>query len=200
MGVPSGGIATLVSSKLLAELRAGAPLDALIRQLVDLADSGVSAEQALAMLNDIRAAVVRDQDGEEVEDRVLDLMDLATGFCSPHMRIWKVDPESVTHESSPLRVLNFPPHVRAPDGRWERTWRVKAPAAIPAANEHGDDIDLAVIPISGGANITSRSAAHPSDLQVLKRTFDLFKRIEENAGELTLVQGSPRSWWASFFC
>jgi hypothetical protein len=26
--------------------------------------------------------------GEDIEDRILELMDIASGFCSPHMRVW----------------------------------------------------------------------------------------------------------------
>lgn len=45
---------------------------------------GGSQDYAATVLSSIRSVLLDDV----LENRVLDLMDFVSGFCSPHMRIW----------------------------------------------------------------------------------------------------------------
>lgn len=68
-------------------LRERLPVDdfgALHPLLREFEDRGGTGEGAMAVLERLRAEI-RD-DG--VEDRILELMDVATGFCAVQLRIW----------------------------------------------------------------------------------------------------------------
>lgn len=52
--------------------------------LEEFRDQGGSSEDALAVLKRLRA----EANDERIEDRILELMDVATGYCPPHLRIW----------------------------------------------------------------------------------------------------------------
>lgn len=61
----------------------GADLGAFILILREYRDKGLSADAALEVLQSLRAGA------EEVtEDRILEIMDMAGGFCSPHVRFF----------------------------------------------------------------------------------------------------------------
>ena len=51
--------------------------------LVKYRDRGFGQKSVYELLNSMR----KDAD-EDLEDRILELMDIASGFCSPHMRVW----------------------------------------------------------------------------------------------------------------
>lgn len=53
--------------------------------LVSYRDAGGSQSELIARLERMRAAVAHEP---LREDRVLDLLDFATGFCGPHLRLW----------------------------------------------------------------------------------------------------------------
>ncbi len=48
-------------------------------------DAGLTQQRAYDDLRIVRQLV---SDDPQLEDRVLELMDLVTGFCSPHARLW----------------------------------------------------------------------------------------------------------------
>ena len=55
--------------------------------LKDYADSGGKQVEAMGVLDEIRL-MVRSNKDEELEDRILELMDCAYGFCQPRLRVW----------------------------------------------------------------------------------------------------------------
>ena len=65
-------------------LQRGAPLDHFVAILIEFRDKGMSADSALSTLRLLRADA-----GEEVEDRILEIMDIASGYCAPDLRVWK---------------------------------------------------------------------------------------------------------------
>ncbi|RFP65016.1 hypothetical protein D0N36_10955 [Hymenobacter lapidiphilus] len=80
---------TLLPVKMLAaalrqELLADNSFEKLMQMLWQYKASGGGQEDAVHVLEELRV----EMPDEELEDTVLDLMDFATGFCSPHMRIW----------------------------------------------------------------------------------------------------------------
>ena len=54
-------------------------------QLRGLKDEGYDRATVEAVLNELRA----ETDEEEQEDRILEILDLVTGFCHPDLRIWE---------------------------------------------------------------------------------------------------------------
>ncbi|HTH61498.1 MAG TPA: hypothetical protein VL689_15235 [Paraburkholderia sp.] len=51
--------------------------------LVKYREKNFSSESVYSLLEAIRIDVT-----EDIEDRVLELMDIVSGFCSPDMRVW----------------------------------------------------------------------------------------------------------------
>ena len=58
--------------------------------LVEMRDAGLSSKDAYQTLESLRKEA--EPISEQFEDNVKDAMDWASGWCSPHMRIW---PDSV---------------------------------------------------------------------------------------------------------
>ena len=73
-----------IDRDLLAALNARADLLTLRAILLRYHASGVTAAQVAALLQELRAAT---QDGAR-EDAILDALDMATGWCAPHLRVW----------------------------------------------------------------------------------------------------------------
>ena len=69
---------------LLAALDARAGLLALRTILLRYHASGVTAAQVAGLLQELRASA---QDGAR-EDVILDALDMVTGWCAPHLRVW----------------------------------------------------------------------------------------------------------------
>lgn len=63
---------------------AGQPVPELRKLLVDFACDGGRCETAQAILEELRTA----SEEEPAEDVLLELLDFATGFCQPELRIW----------------------------------------------------------------------------------------------------------------
>ncbi len=51
--------------------------------LEEFRDKGMNAASALAVLGSLRAGA-----DEPTEDLILEVMDIVSGFCSPHLRVW----------------------------------------------------------------------------------------------------------------
>lgn len=51
--------------------------------LVKYRDMGFSSDSVYGLLDVMRVSVA-----EDVEDKILELMDIVSGFCSPNMRVW----------------------------------------------------------------------------------------------------------------
>ncbi len=66
-------------------IAAGDDLLALRRVLEACRDDGGTQDAAVAILEEMRAEA-RD---EAMDDLLCDLLDLSTGFCSEHMRVWR---------------------------------------------------------------------------------------------------------------
>jgi hypothetical protein len=73
-----------LSEAVRAELAAKTPDQELFAILCRYKECGGSQEEARKALEALRASA-----GEDVEDRILELLDVVMGFCSPHQRIWE---------------------------------------------------------------------------------------------------------------
>lgn len=73
-----------IDRDLLAALDARAGLLTLRAILLRYHASGVTAAQVAGLLQELRASA---QDGVQ-EDAILDALDMATGWCAPHLRVW----------------------------------------------------------------------------------------------------------------
>lgn len=65
-----------------------ADIDSLYKQLCLFKNRGMSREKMLECLETL-------QENHEMEDRILELMDFVTGFCSPHMTVYRQKPSIV---------------------------------------------------------------------------------------------------------
>jgi flagellar biosynthesis regulator FlbT len=65
----------------------GQKYDSLYCDLKKLKEEGFSKEQVYEALEIIRTKYIK-ENNEEKEDTVLELMDIASNYCSPHQRIW----------------------------------------------------------------------------------------------------------------
>ena len=65
-----------------AALQRSAPLDDFAAILRQFRDGGTTADSALATLESLRAGA------GSTEDRILEIMDIVSGFCAPHLRVW----------------------------------------------------------------------------------------------------------------
>jgi cobalamin biosynthesis protein CobT len=76
-----------VNGQFMDGLKAAVDRDAPLEEIVDLLrrerDAGLSAHSAYELLNAFRATADHDE-----EDRILEVMDVVMGFCSPHLRVW----------------------------------------------------------------------------------------------------------------
>lgn len=73
-----------IDRDLLAALDARAGLLTLRAILLRYHASGVTAAQVAALLQELRPVT---QEGP-LEDVILDALDMVTGWCSPHLRVW----------------------------------------------------------------------------------------------------------------
>ncbi|WP_081082305.1 hypothetical protein [Burkholderia diffusa] len=64
-------------------LNKGAKLDVLRTILVKYRDKGFNQNSVNELLTAMRSGVA-----EDVEDRILETMDIVSGFCAPNMRVW----------------------------------------------------------------------------------------------------------------
>ncbi|TDY34990.1 hypothetical protein [Janthinobacterium sp. 75] len=73
-----------IDRDLFAALDARAGLLTLRAILLRYKASGVTAAQVAALLHELRPAT---QEGP-LEDVILDALDMVTGWCAPHLRVW----------------------------------------------------------------------------------------------------------------
>ncbi|PLY39781.1 hypothetical protein CSZ94_24565 [Janthinobacterium sp. ROICE36] len=73
-----------IDNELLAALDAKAGLLTLRVILLRYHASGVTAAQVAALLHELRPAT---QEGP-LEDVILDVLDMVTGWCAPQLRVW----------------------------------------------------------------------------------------------------------------
>ena len=73
-----------IDRDLLAALDARAGLLALRAILLRYKASGVTAAQVAALLHELRPATQE----WPLEDVILDALDMVTGWCAPHLRVW----------------------------------------------------------------------------------------------------------------
>ncbi len=76
-----------LDEQLSSLLRKGADIQSIRELLVRYRDRGFGAQAVYNYL-----ASLRHDAPEEFEDRVLDAMDIACGYCSPGCRVWEVAP------------------------------------------------------------------------------------------------------------
>lgn len=62
-----------------------APWSFVTIQLRELKDEGFDRAAVEAVLNELRA----ETDEDKQEDRILEILDLVTGFCRPDLRLWE---------------------------------------------------------------------------------------------------------------
>ena len=65
-------------------IRSDASLPEVAALLREWRDRGLSSEAAASVLEKLRVQFDVDH-----EDRVLEVLDLVTGYCAPHLRIWE---------------------------------------------------------------------------------------------------------------
>ncbi len=70
--------------KFTSRIFGGDPLPRLIAEMRDLRDEGISAQDVLSFLKNLRANCPDDHK----EDVVLELMDIVTGYCAKDQCVW----------------------------------------------------------------------------------------------------------------
>jgi hypothetical protein len=65
-------------------ISAGVPLAQVVSTLREYRDQGASRREVYLALEALREKA-RD---DETEDRILEVMDIVSGFCSPHLSVW----------------------------------------------------------------------------------------------------------------
>jgi hypothetical protein len=73
-----------LEEKIEVGLRSTDPLLTLREIIVSFARSGGRREQAIDVLKQLR----RHADNEQMDERLLELLDFATGYCVPGLKIW----------------------------------------------------------------------------------------------------------------
>lgn len=58
--------------------------------LLKLAHDGYESDVVLRWLNELRSSF-RERELEEQEDLIADVMDIASGWCNPKLRVWASD-------------------------------------------------------------------------------------------------------------
>lgn len=81
---PSPPLRPALDTGFARSLDAAAELEELRDWLRRYRDDGVGADAMTRHLHDLRAVCT----DEATQDRLLELLDLATGFCRPQVRIW----------------------------------------------------------------------------------------------------------------
>ena len=77
------GLADELAAAIRELLGRNAPLTEYLPILRQFRDRGLSASAAYAALERMRPAA-----DEPTEDRILDLLDIASGYCGPGLRVW----------------------------------------------------------------------------------------------------------------
>jgi hypothetical protein len=75
---------TEMERELASAVESGAPLPAIVEQLRDFKRRGASRREVYDFLESMREHVI----DEAAEDRILEVMDFVSGFCSPECTIW----------------------------------------------------------------------------------------------------------------
>lgn len=65
-------------------LASGCSLEEGVALLGEYKEKGVTREQVRAWLQELRAEA-----DESSEDKILELLDVVTGFCAPRLRVWE---------------------------------------------------------------------------------------------------------------
>lgn len=73
----------VLDQELRDALDKSAKLDVFRTILVKYREKGFSPESVNELL-----AAMRNGVAEDVEDRILEIMDIVSGFCAPNMRVW----------------------------------------------------------------------------------------------------------------
>ncbi|WP_025131676.1 hypothetical protein [Pseudomonas sp. PH1b] len=76
-----------LDEQLSSLLHSGADVQAIRHILLQYRDRGFAAQAVYNYL-----ASFRPDASDELEDRVLEAMDMAAGYCSPGCRVWEVEP------------------------------------------------------------------------------------------------------------
>jgi hypothetical protein len=74
----------ILSDELEAEILAGRPLNQIVETLRGFRDVGVSRDEVSQALESLRARTT----DETTEDRILEVMDLVSGFCRADPTVW----------------------------------------------------------------------------------------------------------------
>jgi hypothetical protein len=74
----------ILSDELEAEILAGRPLNQIVETLRGFRDAGVSRDEVSQPLESLRARTT----DEATEDRILEVMDLVSGFCRADPTVW----------------------------------------------------------------------------------------------------------------
>jgi hypothetical protein len=70
--------------ELEATIRSDSPLEDIVALLRCYKAQGVTRDEVYSFLDSLRAT----GPDEATDDRILEVADLVSGFCSPHMKVW----------------------------------------------------------------------------------------------------------------
>ncbi|WP_157755202.1 hypothetical protein [Variovorax boronicumulans] len=73
-----------IQQELASQISAGADFIQLHGLLSQYKRRGLTAEEIAHVLEQLRSSVV----SESGEDRVLEVLDVVRGFCTPHLKLW----------------------------------------------------------------------------------------------------------------
>ena len=70
-------------SQIVSAIKENQPLEDLHSILLSFKQEGGTQNEAYSQLQDLRP-----QFSSDLEDKLLEVMDLVVGYCSPHMKVW----------------------------------------------------------------------------------------------------------------
>lgn len=71
---------------ILRALSQRVPFEQIVAVLQEHRDEGLTQQSAYEALEAMRTGL-----DDDTEDRVLEIMDIVSGFCAPHHRVWTTD-------------------------------------------------------------------------------------------------------------
>lgn len=77
-----------LGNHLIAAIESGADLLSIRAILFDYANRGVESEEIGGLLSEFLRDVRENDLPDELEDKILEVLDIVTGFCPPFLKVW----------------------------------------------------------------------------------------------------------------
>ena len=74
---------------LISAIRSNADLLSIRAILLEYKNRGIQAEEINELLADFLSYVQTSGVSDELEDKILEVLDIVTGFCSPFLKVWE---------------------------------------------------------------------------------------------------------------